>query len=348
MRPTRFAERSDIASRMAGFMAHLRMNGVAAGLPETETALRALDRITASNINDVRSALKSVCANDVERYAKFDDLFNAYWLNKGLVRDKTQPIADPHRKSPGQSSALMQSAQSQRGAGSPDVPDNSRDSEAEQSGAGRLVASRTANLKHIDLRALMTPQELAQAEVLARRIGRAMRDRRSRRRKAAIRGAALDLRRIARHSISRGGEPLQLLRKKRPDRPVHIVALLDVSGSMTVYARVFLAFLKGLVSFDSRTDAYLFHTRLVCISDALRDHDTMRAVGRMSLMAEGFGGGTNIAGSLASFCDSYAAKAVNGRTVVIILSDGYCTAPPGELIRTTMALMDSSSRSCLI
>ncbi len=42
---------------------------------------------------------------------------------------------------------------------------------------------------------------------------------------------------------------------------------------MTIYARVFLAFLSGLMRADDMTDAYLFHTRLVRISEALRDTD---------------------------------------------------------------------------
>jgi uncharacterized protein with von Willebrand factor type A (vWA) domain len=106
---------------------------------------------------------------------------------------------------------------------------------------------------------------------VAEKIARSIRDRRSRRRKAALAGDALDMRKILRKSVQRGGEPIELFRKARPDRPVNIVAILDVSGSMTVYARVFLAFLKGLISADQRTDAYLFHTQLVRISDALRD-----------------------------------------------------------------------------
>ena len=36
--------------------------------------------------------------------------------------------------------------------------------------------------------------------------------------------------------------------KKRPDRNRKIVALCDVSGSMSVYAKVFLAFLAGLIT----------------------------------------------------------------------------------------------------
>lgn len=182
----------------------------------------------------------------------------------------------------------------------------------------------------------MSAEDMARAEQVAERIARAIVDRRSRRRKAARRGAELDLRRILRRSISRGGEPIDLLRKTRPDRPVHLVALLDVSGSMTVYARVFLAFLKGLVAAEQTTDAYLFHTRLVRISDALRDSDSLRAVNRLSLMAEGFGGGTRIGASLHRFNQQYAARCVNARSVVVILSDGYDTDPP-ELIAQALA-----------
>ena len=38
---------------------------------------------------------------------------------------------------------------------------------------------------------------------------------------------------------------------------------------MTVYAQVFLAFLAGLMRCDPTADAYLFHTRLVRITEAL-------------------------------------------------------------------------------
>ena len=100
---------------------------------------------------------------------------------------------------------------------------------------------------------------------------------------------------------------------------------------MLFFSRVFLAFVKGLIDVDTRADAYIFHTRLMRVTSALRDHDTLRAAGRLSLMAEGFGGGTDIAGSLASFNSSYGAQAVGGRTAVFILSDGYCTSPPDRL-----------------
>lgn len=346
MRATRFPARSEnIADRMAGFMAHLRLNGLPAGSAETETALKALATVEATSAHDVRMALRAICATDADRNRRFDELFDGYWMNAGRVGESVRNSADKRAITINSSSSLLDFHTRKADSGRLDAPDNGDEGEAAGSGEGKLVATATTNIEKMDLRQLVTPEDLASAQAVAERLARKMRDRRSRRRKAARRGRELDLRRIARASVSTGGEPLRLLYRKKPDRPVHLVAILDVSGSMTVYARVFLAFLKGLISADRRTDAYLFHTRLVCISDTLRDANTFRAIDRLSLTAQGFGGGTKIGENLKRFNDQYSRHSVNGRSVVVILSDGYDTGPP-ELIAS--ALRRLKRRGCRI
>lgn len=337
MAVTRFPERAvGPAERLSGFMAHLRINSIPAGLGETETAIAALGVVNAGQISDVRSALKAVCVGDAEQEQRFDDLFDAYWLNRGRKRDGAS-VTHSARNMRAQSGSNYRMAPGTSNAeGEADTPDEDPSHDASRSGTGRLVASRIATIEKTDLRKLMTPEDLETAERVARQIAASIRDRRSRRRRMAVRGDLPDMRRILRRSISRGGEPIDLFFKARPPRPVRIVALLDVSGSMAVYARVFLAFLKGLVSADQTTDAYLFHTQLVRISDAMRDGDTMRAVNRLSIMAQGFGGGTKIAANLKLFNAQYAAQSVNGRSVVIILSDGYDTDRP-EILAAELA-----------
>jgi uncharacterized protein len=140
-------------------------------------------------------------------------------------------------------------------------------------------------------------------------------------------GSCLTIRR----SLSRGGEPIELRRKHRPERPVRLVVLLDVSGSMKVYSRYFLSFVRGLIGQWVQADAFLFHTRLVRVTDVLRERDASRAMGRLSLITEGFGGGTRIAASLTHFNDRYAKEALNSRSVVIVMSDGYDTDPTEAL-----------------
>ncbi|MFN3614430.1 MAG: VWA domain-containing protein, partial [Rubrimonas sp.] len=215
---------------------------------------------------------------------------------------------------------------------------------ARPGGEGRLIASHRALDGRRDLRAYQDPADLARAQRIAERLARAIRDRRTRRLRASRRGAGLDLRRMIRASLSRGGEPAELIRRRRADRPMRLVCLLDVSGSMDVYGRVFLAFVRGLLGADRTARAWLFHTRLIDATPALKDGDRLRAADRLSLMASGFGGGTRLSACLRDFLDRHAARAVNRRTVVFILSDGCDADPPARLAATLARLRRRAGR----
>lgn len=343
-RVTRFAGRDPgPAARVAGFIAHLRNNGLRLGVAEADMALAALAEVKAISPEESRRALRAVCTGCKEEAEQFDALFDSYWMDAGRVKQKIVPTKS-NRISDDVHSSRDAKGQEASASGSASAPDDGQD-EADSDGTGKLIATDVRNLSRKDLRDMVRPNEIAQAEAVARRLGAALRDKRSRRRIASRKGDRLHFRKILRHSLSTGGEPIRLLRKRRPDRTRKIVALCDVSGSMTVYAQVFLAFLAGLMRADTAADAYLFHTRLVRITEALRDKDAMRAIGRMSLMADGFGGGSKIGSSLGLFADTYAKRFVDGRSVVLILSDGYDTEPPDHI---GAALAKLKKRGCKI
>ena len=328
-RVTRFAARDPgPAARVAGFMGHARANGFRLGVAETETALRALAAVSAAEPEAARRALKAVCCGAADEARRFDALFDAYWLNGGRVAARVSPRRSapaPHTHTRTTAAADGPEA---AGTGTRTGPDGG---DAETDGEGRLIAVRNDSLRRTDLRELVSREDIAEAERVAERLGRAIRDRRSRRQRAARKGAQIDFRRLVRHSLATGGEPLHLPRRARPDRPVRFTALADVSGSMQPYARPFLAFLAGLMRHDTNADAYLFHTRLVRVTEAMRDPDPIRALNRLSLMAEGFGGGSRIAGTLSDFAARYAPAFVGNRTVVFILSDGYDSDGAAEI-----------------
>lgn len=345
-RVTKFAGRDPgPGARVAGFMAHLRAHGFALGVAETGTALAALGAVKASDPSEARAALRAVCAGRAEDVERFDALFDSFWMDAGRVRQKTVP-SDKTRKNENMRSSRKDAGETEaEGTGRIHAPGSSGGGEAESDGTGRLVASDVKNLMKKDLRDLVDPEDIRKAEAVALRLGQALRDKRSRRRKAARRGRAVDFRRTIRKAVATGGVPLRLARRTRPDRPVKIVALCDVSGSMLVYARSFLAFLAGLMRADAASDAYLFHTRLVRIAEALREEDPMRALNRVTLMAEGIGGGSCIGGALQHFAATYARRFVDGRSVVIILSDGYDSDPPEHMAAALEAL---KRRGCRI
>ncbi len=330
-RATRFPARaSGPAERVAGFTAHLRLNGWPAGPAETALALDALASCRAADPAEARLALRAALAGSAEDWRRFDGLFDAYWRDAG--RRRTRPAsARPRASRPALWTEAQDGPKDGSGPGAASGADDGADGDAASGGEGRLVATARENLARRDLRGLTSEAEARAAETIARDLARALRARACRRRRAAARGAEIDLGRTLRRSLAHGGEPFELARRRRREPPLRIVALLDVSGSMTVHARLFVAFLRGLVGADLRARAFLFHTRLLDVTEALTDRDALRAADRLSLMAEGFGGGTRIGGALAAFNATHARGCVDGRTAVLILSDGYDAEPPARL-----------------
>ena len=100
---------------------------------------------------------------------------------------------------------------------------------------------------------------------------------------------------------------------------------------MSLYTAFFVRFLHGVVDAFREAEAFVFHTRLAHVSPSLRDRNVTRAVEKLSLMAQGIGGGTRIGDSLAAFNRWHARRVINSRTAVMIVSDGYDTGEPGQL-----------------
>lgn len=323
-----------LAPRMVGFLSHLRANDFPVGPAEAEAALGLFMDQQWLPHDRARLGLRILLASRAEEWRRFDELFEAYWLRRGRTRERE--TAKPGGATGKQHPEIWQD-HLERGDGK--APDRSAmqeaiadDDEAVDGGQGRLIATKQTSLQRTDLRHLTDPDEIAAAERLAFRIARSLRYRLSRRHRVAQKGTRLDLRRTIRANLSLGGEPLNLIQQKKPDRPVRIVVFLDVSGSMQPYSRFFLQFVKGLVCTWLEADAFLFHTRLLRVTDAIRDKDNIRAMSRLALMAEGFGGGTRLGACLKIFNDRYAKTTLDSRTVFICLSDGYDTGSCDDLV----------------
>ena len=199
-------------------------------------------------------------------------------------------------------------------------------------------ASRADNLAETDFRKLADPAQVEQAHAAAARLAKALRTRLTRRDLARRRGYRLDLRRTIHNNISHGGVPISLVRRQRREKPLRLVVLLDASGSMSMYTGVFLRFIHGVLDEFRQAEAFLFHTRLAYVSDAMKERDPARALDRLSIMAQGAGGGTRIGESLQTFNRWHAARVIHSRTCVMIVSDGYETGDAALLGREMAAL----------
>src|SRR5262245_40190048 len=313
---------------IAGFARTLRDNGFKVGLAETGDALAILASPAAERASSLKGALKALFCATHSDWERFDEIFAAYWQGRHMRQIQVATGAPAQsrvaERRPGASGPPLSAPDHVEGHGE-------ADSDVASKHGRREGASRAELLATTDLRHIVDPDDVAQAHALAARLARTMRARLVRRQQVRARGKRLDLRRTIHRSVSHGGTPVDLAWRRRKIKPLRLVVLLDASGSMSLYTAFFVRFLHGVVDAFREAEAFVFHTRLAHVSPGLRDRDVTRAVDRLSLMAQGIGGGTRIGESLATFNRQHAARVINSRTAVMIVSDGYDTGEPERL-----------------
>lgn len=314
--------------RLAGFVRTLRDNGYTVGLAETRDALAVLSSPAARRVSSLQPAFRALFSATRSDFERFDEIFAAYWRGRG-VRSVQRVSGVPKEAKARQ---FAEGATAKGDGALPDLAEiNAGDEEAASREGRREGASRAEALSAADLRHIVDPDEIARTHALAARLARTMHARLVRRSEIRARGRRLDLRRTIHRSISRGGTPIELSWRRRKRKPLRLVVLLDTSGSMSLYTAFFVRFLHGVVDAFREAEAFVFHTRLVHVSPSLRDRNVARAVDRLSLIAQGIGGGTRIGESIADFNRWHAKRVINSRTALIIVSDGYDTGESDRL-----------------
>lgn len=319
-----------IARRLSAFMRTLRENEFPVGLKEGADAAQVLASPLAARREGLRSALKALVCSRRSDWLKFDAVFDAFWLGRSVRR--VVPLASEARSTnPSERRQLSgpEAGQHHETGFGEQVPVGDGETDRDASASARMEgAARAERLAETDFRKIHDPEAMAEAHALSERLARRMRTRLSRREHARLKGRRLDLRRTIRHNVEHGGVPIELVWRKRKRKPLRLVVLLDASGSMSLYTAVFVRFIHGVLDHFREAEAFLFHTRLVHVSAAMREKDAARALDRLSLLAQGVGGGTRIGESLATFNRWHARSVIHSRTCVMIISDGYDTGAP--------------------
>ena len=251
--------------KLGRFTRVLRDNAFIVGLAETRDALKILSGPGAARPSRLRPALRALFCSRQSDWRKFDEIFDAFWLKRGM-RSATRIAGAPGKSASGLQA--LPAADSRGGDGAnPDKVERREGLDSDAAGQGkREGVSRAESLARTDFRHLTQAEVLAAAHALAARLANAMRARMTRRERARRAGRKLDLRRTIHKSIAHGGTPLELVRRHRIDKPLRLVVLLDASGSMSLYSHVFLRFMHGILDAFREAEAFVFHTRLVHIS----------------------------------------------------------------------------------
>ncbi|WP_150525914.1 vWA domain-containing protein [Roseibium sediminis] len=333
------ASDSRIVDNIVYFARTLRKAGLPAGPSTVVDAVRAVEVSGIRNREDLYWTLHSVFVRKREHRVLFDEAFNIYWQSRGLIEKMlailspvAPPRGEPEKPKAGQTriSQAFQSVQERQSEQT--KPQVEVDATFTVSGKELLQAKDFAQ---------MTVEEVAEAKIALRNLTLPMDKIRQRRLAPSTRGK-IDPRRTLRASLRAGGDIIDLKFRKPIEKRPPIVALCDISGSMSQYTRLLLHFMHGVMAERRDVHTFLFGTRLTNVTRQLRMKDPDEALMACSSGVEDWSGGTRIATALHEFNRVWSRRVLSGNPTVLLITDGLERDTDEDLERE----MDRLHRSC--
>jgi uncharacterized protein len=330
----------DLAPLVGAFGRRLHDAGVPVSAERAARFAAALTLVGRAGLSSRRRlywTARAVFVSDPAQVTIFDRVFAEVFgtgvsAEAALIDDVRQvpPAAGDDRAVADQPVANGDVRENTWAAGSAPSPSRSASEPAHSELPVGLLASdeeviRTKRFDALDADELATLYRLMSRLTLATPL------RRTRRAQRRRRGDTIDLRRTLRGSLRTGGDAIRLAHRRRRVVRRRLVLLCDISGSMEPYARAYLQFLAcaaGGGDRRTRSEAFVFATRLTRVTRALHSRNPERAIQRAAATAPDWSSGTRIGEALKTFNDRHGRRGMARGAVVVILSDGWERGDP--------------------
>lgn len=325
----------NLADHIIAFARALRAAGLPVGPGAVIDALEALRLIAIEHRDDVFSALQAVFVTRHEHAAVFKQVFDLYFRSDDdlLYLPGGGHGAIPRTEKP--------DAASRRAREALGTEEKETSLQRDRTQSMKMSVSSAEVLQTKDF-AQMSADEVVEALHLVKDMVLPLNEIATRRWMPAAHGSRLDLRRTLRESLRSGGEIANLKYLGPRVKPPPVVALLDISGSMNDYTRLFLHFLHAVTDARKRVSTFLFGTRLTNVTRALKARDPDDALAAVSAAVPDWSGGTRIAQSLHVFNTKWSRRVLGQGAIVLLISDGLERETDGQLAFE----MDRLHRSC--
>jgi uncharacterized protein with von Willebrand factor type A (vWA) domain len=336
--PGKASDIGRLAENIVYFARALRAAGIPVGPGSVLDALTAVKAAGVGTREDFYWTLHAVFVKRHEHTLLFDQAFRIFFRRRGYM-DKLlaemlpqAPMPENDKPQPG-AQRVQEALMAGQGENEQKPPEVEIDA--------RLTVSDREVLQKKDF-AQMSAAEIAAAKDAIKRLVLSLDEVKTRRLSPNRHGHLIDMRRTLRASMKAGGAVIDLKylgpRKKAPP----IVALLDISGSMSQYTRLFLHFLHAVTDARKRVHTFLFGTRLTNVTRALKAKDPDEALAACSASVADWSGGTRIATSLHDFNKLWARRVLTQGAIVLLITDGLERDPDDRLAFE----IDRLHRSC--
>jgi uncharacterized protein with von Willebrand factor type A (vWA) domain len=325
---------ADALERLIGFGRELRHRGLNVGTGRIVTFCRSAAALEALDRTGLYWAGRSSLISRPEDAQAFDAAFDE-WFREGILIELDLGTHVPGAGMERELDELQGLTVEEDRVVAKEWHALDESDEPEGEAAIRIVASAVELLREKSFADLTEEERLRVARVI-RRLAIVVPRRRTRRFRPAPGGARFDVRRTLRRSLRTQGEPFHRAWRDRGVRTRPLVLILDVSGSMSPYARALLQFAFAAMAAGRRVEVFCFGTRLTRVTRTLKTKDPDRAMHEIGQQVADWEGGTRIGASVKTLLDEWGQRAALRGSVAVICSDGLERGEP-ELLRVQMA-----------
>ena len=327
-----------LADNLVHFARALRAAGIPVGPGAVLDALAALKSAGIGRREDFYWTLHAIFVKRHDHSLLFEQAFRIFFRRRGAIDQllaamlPQAPSPDQEKPAPG-AQRVHEALLSARGEPERKPPELETDA--------RLTVSDREVLQRKDF-AQMTASEIAAAREAIKRLVLSLDEVRTRRLAPHRHGHLVDIRRTLRASLKAGGAVIDLKYLGPRVKGPPVVALLDISGSMSQYTRLFLHFLHAVTDARKRVHTFLFGTRLTNVTRALKAKDPDEALAAVAASVPDWSGGTRIASSLHAFNKLWGRRVLTQGAIVLLITDGLERDPDDRLAFE----IDRVHRSC--
>ena len=324
----------------------LRSAGIPIGSGRILEAIEAINKIGLADKSIFYWALHSVFVHKNEHREIFDQTFKIFWKNPRLL-EKMMQLALPRLNTgtPETSDAdinrRVQEAFNTDNISEDNYVDASTEDELEFDAV--MTYSESELLQGMDFEQ-MSSDEINKAKKVIAQMNLSIPQVKSRRFKSSSLRRKIDLRQSLKGANKFCGEYIPLRYKSRKDKNPPIIAICDVSGSMSRYSRMLLHFMHVLTTLRNDVHTFLFGTRLTNVTRFLRFKDVDEALAATSSAVEDWSGGTRIGDCLKEFNFNWSRRVLGPGAIVLFITDGLDRGGGIGLSKQIKLIQKSSKR----
>ena len=342
-------ENGRLAENIAHFARALRAAGLPVGPGRVVDAIRAVEATGFDRREDFYHTLAACFVSRPEHRATFHTTFGLFWRDPAFLDRMLSTLmpmmrAPPQERDPKAAERRAMEAMME-GARTPPPPEIPEEGEVIEFDA-TLTFSAEETLASRDFEQMTTAEARAARAAIAR-IALPVRPIASRRTRVDPVGRVPDWRGTLR-SAMRMGDLRDLSRRKRRTRWPALVALCDISGSMSTYSRMLLHFLHAASNAKgagwAKVHTFTFGTRLTNVTRHLQRRDADEALRLAGAEAEDWEGGTRIGDCLHAFNRDWSRRVLAQGAVVLLITDGLDRDDPDLLAKEAERLQLSARK----